>query len=169
MSLIPKNDKFRVPHLDHLRSLDGIPLAGFRSRTAAFIVDISVVLVVVILAGLPKAYSEYNSGTTDHLVVPFEPFHSFEGVIALVLYFGFLTYFWKGQTLGKRLLRIRVISLKNSKLTVWQCMERSLGYGASALEAGFGFFQAAWYENRQAVHDRIAETAVINIRNAVDL
>jgi uncharacterized RDD family membrane protein YckC len=168
MPLLPQNDKFHVPHLDHLRSLDGIPLAGFRSRAAAFVADLFVILVLVILAGLPTAYSEYTSGVTDHVTVPFEPFHSLKGVIALLLYFGLLTYFWNGQTLGKRLLKIRVISLKGHRLTLWQCLERSLGYGASALEGGFGFVQAVWYENRQAVHDRIAETAVIHTGRWID-
>ncbi|MCX6239496.1 MAG: hypothetical protein NTY07_18415 [Bacteroidia bacterium] len=51
--------------------------------------------------------------------------------------------------------------LKSDKLTLWQSLERSLGYGPSTLEAGFGFFQAAFHENRQAVHDWIAETVVI--------
>jgi uncharacterized RDD family membrane protein YckC len=158
-----KNEKFHVPHLEHLRSLDGIYLASLSSRAIAFSLDIAIILVVVILLGLPAAYSDYLSGTTKNLVVPFEPFHNLKGIIALLLYFGTFTYFWSGQTLGKRLLKIRVISLKSDKLSLWQSIERSLGYGASALEAGFGFFQTIWYENRQAVHDRIAETIVIKI------
>jgi uncharacterized RDD family membrane protein YckC len=36
-----------------------------------------------------------------------------------------------------------------------------LGYGASALEAGFGFFQYFLQPNRACVHDRIAETIVV--------
>jgi uncharacterized RDD family membrane protein YckC len=159
-----KNEKFHVPHLEHLRSLEGITLASFRSRSAAFIIDLILILVIVILIGLPEAISNYHSGLTKGLVVHYETFHNMGGIIALIIYFGSLTYFWKGKTFGKHLLKIRVISLKNDNLTLWQCIERSLGYGASALEAGFGFFQTIWYENRQSVHDRIAETVVIKER-----
>ena len=43
-------------------------------------------------------------------------------------------------------------------------MERALGYGASLLEAGSGFFQYLIHPNRQTVHDRIAETVVVRVR-----
>ena len=59
----------------------------------------------------------------------------------IVIYFGVLTYFGRGQSPGKRLFRIRVVSLVSDRLTLWHSIERALGYGASALEAGFGFIQ----------------------------
>jgi hypothetical protein len=43
----------------------------------------------------------------------------------------------------------------------WQAIERALGYGASALECGFGFIQYFLYKNHTCVHDRIAETIVV--------
>jgi uncharacterized RDD family membrane protein YckC len=64
---------------------------------------------------------------------------------------------------GKRWQRIRVVPLFAPRLTLWQCFERSLGYSASSLEAGFGFFQYFLHPNRQTVHDRIAETVVVEI------
>jgi uncharacterized RDD family membrane protein YckC len=64
-------------------------------------------------------------------------------------------------TLGKKLMRIRVVSLTHERITFWQSAERALGYGASALEAGFGFLQYFLYPNHRCVHDRIAETIVI--------
>ncbi|MGC1390162.1 MAG: RDD family protein [Bacteroidales bacterium] len=163
MKKTPKNEKIHIPHLERLRSLDGIPLAGFRSRTIAFVIDIAIISVIVVLIGLPAAFSNYHSGITKELVIHFEPFHNLNGIITSILYFGALTYIWRGKTIGKHLLKIRVISLKNDNLTLWQSIERFLGYGASALEGGFGFFQAIWYENRQSVHDRIAETVVVKV------
>jgi uncharacterized RDD family membrane protein YckC len=66
-----------------------------------------------------------------------------------------------GLTLGKRLLRIRVVSLVHMKTTLWQAVERALGYGASMLEGGFGFVQFFIHPNHCYVHGRIAETIVI--------
>jgi len=55
---------------------------------------------------------------------------------------------------------------RNSKmrLSLWQSIECSLGYGASALAGGFGFLQYFANHNQCCVHDRIAETIVIRDR-----
>jgi uncharacterized RDD family membrane protein YckC len=58
-------------------------------------------------------------------------------------------------------MRIRVVSLVHHRITFWQAMKRALGYGASILEGGFGFFQYFTNPNRCCVHDRIAETIVV--------
>ena len=47
---------------------------------------------------------------------------------------------------------------------MWDSIERALGYGASALEAFFGFFQYFIYPTHRTVHDRIAETIVVSER-----
>jgi hypothetical protein len=54
-----------------------------------------------------------------------------------------------------------VVSLVHERLTLWHCMERTLGYSASSLEGGFGFLQYFKHPNCQTVHDRIAETIVV--------
>jgi hypothetical protein len=55
-----------------------------------------------------------------------------------------------------------------TKITLWQAVERALGYGESMLEGGFGFFQYFLHHNRCCVHDRIAETIVIQDQRQVD-
>jgi len=54
-----------------------------------------------------------------------------------------------------------VVSLVHERLGFWQALERALGYGASALEFGFGFVQYFIHPNRRTLHDRIAETIVV--------
>jgi uncharacterized RDD family membrane protein YckC len=88
------------------------------------------------------------------------PLHSW-GLVVVALYFGVGTWLGHGQTPGKRLLRIRVVSLSHGHLSLWHAVERSLGYAASVLEGGFGFVQYFIHPNRQTVHDRIAETIVV--------
>jgi hypothetical protein len=48
-------------------------------------------------------------------------------------------------------------------------VERALGYGASALEGGFGFVQYFIHGNHCCVHDRIAETIVVKEPRKVEL
>jgi hypothetical protein len=50
-------------------------------------------------------------------------------------------------------------------LTLWQSIERGLGYGAAVLEGGVGFVQFFWDKNRQCAQDRLAETIVVDVRN----
>ena len=59
---------------------------------------------------------------------------------------------------------IRVVSVVHEKIGFWHAVERALGYGASFLEFGFGFLQYFIDPNRRTVHDRIAETIVIQDR-----
>ncbi|PJA27562.1 MAG: hypothetical protein CO189_06680 [candidate division Zixibacteria bacterium CG_4_9_14_3_um_filter_46_8] len=156
------NRSFNAHECLHAQALHGTPLASFFSRVFAFLIDFLVVLVLVILVGLPAAFYAREQGQTQQIVIRFEPFHNLWGLVALVAYFGFITFVARGQTVGKRLLAIRVVSLASDRLTLWQCIERALGYGASALEAGFGFLQFFLHPNRQTVHDRIAETIVVS-------
>jgi uncharacterized RDD family membrane protein YckC len=96
-----------------------------------------------------------------HLVFDYEHWYS---IIPLVVYFSLSIYFGNGKTLGKRLLGIRVVSVVHEKISFWHAVERALGYGASFLEFGFGFLQYFIDSNRRTVHDRIAETIVIEDR-----
>jgi uncharacterized RDD family membrane protein YckC len=73
-------------------------------------------------------------------------------------------YLPEGNPRGKALLGIRTASLVHEKMTLWHSIERALGYGASLLEFGFGFFQYFIHPNRRTVHDRIAETIVVTTR-----
>ena len=57
-----------------------------------------------------------------------------------------------------------MISITHHEIGWWQSTERALGYGASLLEGGFGFAQFFINRNQQCVHDRIAETIVVDVR-----
>lgn len=153
--------RYRAIGVPRASSLEGTRLASFKARAGAFVFDLFIVLVLVVLAGLPYAIMNRTHAPSGHIIVPFEPFHSLWGLAAVVFYFGLATYLGHGQTLGKRLFRIRVVSLVHEHLSLWHCVERALGYGASALEGGFGFLQFFIHPNRQTVHDRIAETIVV--------
>jgi uncharacterized RDD family membrane protein YckC len=85
-------------------------------------------------------------------------------IVVPVLYFGILLWKGKGRTPGKRLLRIRVVSIVHRHLSFWHSVERALGYGAAALEGGFGFVQFFIHPYRRCAQDRLAETMVVTER-----
>jgi uncharacterized RDD family membrane protein YckC len=80
------------------------------------------------------------------------------------IYFVLTTYFTNGQSMGKKILGIKIISIYHHRIGLWHCIERSLGYVASTLELGIGFFQVFWNPNRMTLHDKIGETMVIKTR-----
>lgn len=152
---------FNAHETARLMELDGVKLAPFFRRAAAFYIDliIAIPLAVALIAG----YTYFTGGFNNSANLKFEfNFENWYSLVGLVLYFDLATYLGNGKTLGKKLLRIRVVSLTHSKMTLFQSIERALGYGASFLEAGFGFIQFFINPNERTVHDRIAETIVVD-------
>jgi uncharacterized RDD family membrane protein YckC len=164
---ISRTPRLFDPHqTPRLESLAGRPLATFRQRLAAFVIDFLVVLIVYIPVEITRQYLELKA--THHpikIAVNFS-FHELADLAYFIVYAGLTVWCTNGLTLGKRLLHIRIISLEHPKITLWQAVERALGYGASALEGGFGFIQYFIHINCQCVHDRIAETIVVQDRPA---
>ncbi len=79
------------------------------------------------------------------------------------LYFTAFTALWRGQTPGKRLLRIQVLRLDGKPMGWWMSFERFGGYAAGFATGLLGFFQVLWDRNRQGIHDKIAETVVVRL------
>ena len=77
------------------------------------------------------------------------------------LYLTVLLSWWKGQTVGKRLMGIRVVRLDGEPITWWIAFERVGGYAAGFATGLLGFAQVYWDANRQAIHDRIVGTVVV--------
>ncbi|MGM0589036.1 MAG: RDD family protein [Bacteroidota bacterium] len=80
------------------------------------------------------------------------------------IYFTLALAFWSGQTPGKRLMNIRVVRLNGKPLTLWHSFERFAGYAAGLATGLLGFAQSYWDPNRQAIHDKIAGTVVIDLK-----
>lgn len=78
-------------------------------------------------------------------------------------YFTVFTAWFDGQTLGKKLLNIRVIQLDASTISLWDAFGRYGGYGAGFATGLLGFIQIYWDANRQAIQDKISATVVIDL------
>ena len=140
-------------------AVDGLQLAPFSKRAMGFGID----FIIVLILRKPAEYLWENYAPAwwaRHTLINLP--HVLD-VIVLVLYFCLALYLGNGQTPGKRVMRTKVISLTHDHITLWQALERALGYGASSLEAGFGFVQFFLQRNRQCAHDRLAETIVIDV------
>jgi uncharacterized RDD family membrane protein YckC len=77
------------------------------------------------------------------------------------LYLTVMLSWWKGQTVGKKIMRIRVVRLDGEAITWWTAFERAGGYAAGLATGLLGFAQVYWDANRQTIHDHIVGTVVV--------
>mgnify|MGYP000117897835 CR=1 FL=1 len=78
------------------------------------------------------------------------------------LYFSVFTAWWNGQTVGKKLLAIKVVRIDGKVPSLWDSFGRYGGYGAGFATGLLGFLQILWDPNRQAIQDKISETLVVS-------
>ncbi len=147
-------------------------LATISNRMWAFIIDLIIIFIIIVMFALLihslgitiselkiknlKTHIQFKNLSTIS-----QNIFNFIFLLIPTIYFTLITYLTNGYTIGKKILKIKIISLYHKKISLWHCFERSLGYVASTLEFGLGFIQAIWSKNRMTVHDKIAETIVI--------
>ncbi len=81
-----------------------------------------------------------------------------------IVYFTLLPVLWPGQTVGKRLMGLRVAELSGKPINLLRSFSRYGGYLAGMGTGGMGFAQVFWDANRQALQDKAAHTVVLDLR-----
>jgi uncharacterized RDD family membrane protein YckC len=124
--------------------------AGFWIRFVAIFIDgIIIAIVNSVLAAILSLNTNGRSGLQVLL-----------GLIYYV-YFWSSNSPWPGQTIGNKLLNIRVVRTDGSDLTISQALIRYVGLFISILCLFIGVIWAAFDPNNQGWHDKIADTYVI--------
>ncbi|MEO0560926.1 MAG: RDD family protein [Chloroflexota bacterium] len=84
---------------------------------------------------------------------------------ALAMQFAYYTVLpnrMNGQTLGKRIVNIRIVTTDNSSLTIGKLFVRHIiGYYISGMIFYLGFLWVFWDDDRQAWHDKLVSTVVV--------
>ncbi|WP_338898020.1 RDD family protein [Streptomyces sp. TG1A-60] len=144
------------------------PLADSGKRVLARIIDMILVAIVVGLLAWAFGISQYAAGSDD-----FEFGKSLaQETIAAILYIGYDTFFTvrDGQTLGKRLMKLRVANLNDGSTPT---MQTALTRAAvlwipfafccacvwTAIAGGWSFFDKPY---KQGLHDKAAKTVVVS-------
>jgi len=140
--------------------------AGLFARLFAFIIDgfaLSILssiisFIIIVIADIDISLSN------DHFSVIS---NSASGLLAITivllefLYFGFLWSFY-GKTIGMSLFHIKVVRKDGSYPGFLRAgLRGTLGYWISGLILGLGYIWAAFDSDRQAWHDKIFDTFVI--------
>ncbi|MDA3901071.1 MAG: RDD family protein [Spirochaetes bacterium] len=133
--------------------------AGFWRRSAALFVDVMALgalgeilgQILLVAFGGETERGIYAWGV-GHVVV-----HSFSW-----LYFALMESSNFHATLGKLFFDIRVVSLDGEVMTFKHAVVRNLCKYISALPLFFGFFMAGFTSKKQALHDIISKSLVID-------
>ncbi|MBI5183002.1 MAG: RDD family protein [Nitrospinae bacterium] len=86
-------------------------------------------------------------------------------IIGVILSCFYFIYFhgYLGQTIGKRLLKIKVIQIDGGGLTWKRAFMRWMGYFVSWFPFFLGFIWVVFDKDKQAWHDKIASTYVVRV------
>ncbi len=129
--------------------------AGTFRRLAAVTVD--SLLITLIASSLGYTFSSSTKGAFTSNSFAFPTF---------ILTIAYYLFFWvkeNGQTLGKRFMGIRIVRVDNQPLDSSTAVIRYIGYFVSSLVFCLGYLWAIFDPQKQAWHDKMAKTIVVNV------
>lgn len=127
--------------------------ASFWQRLAALLID----AVIMAMAGFMLALI---LKTIDQRVTFIEEFLQF--MIGVSYYVFYQAH--EGQTIGKKILKIKVVNELNQTPMVFTFFLREVvGKTISGLTLGVGYLWMLWDGKKQTLHDKIANTYVVKV------
>jgi len=141
------------------RKASALPLASFKKRSIAFLIDFSLMLMITIIITLPNVFSLFIGQGTVQLHI------NIVLVITLALLFGYSTLLegFIGQSLGKRIVGLTVIRIDGKKLSYDYAAVRNFG---KAFLLPFDLLMGLRIKDERFIRyfDKFASTTVIDLR-----
>jgi uncharacterized RDD family membrane protein YckC len=137
----------------------GLPLAGPFSRMLAYTIDLAVVVALgQLLEKVVQPLRFFGEDLSTALIT------AFYFAISLI-YMSLAEWFWRGQSVGKRLLGLRVVEASGLRLELPQVIVRNLMRFIDALPALYlvGAVACVLNRRRQRLGDLVAGTVVIRM------
>lgn len=138
---------------------------GFWRRAGAFVIDAAVIILLAAVmftlsyVGYKVGLSAHGKSVTWQNVTALLVLLSGGGIVLSGVYFSFF-HAAHGQTIGKRLLGLRVVGREMVAITFKQAFVRWL-VAAGFAPIGLGFLWVLWSREKRAWHDLAARTWVI--------
>lgn len=146
--------------------------AGFWRRFVAFVIDniilsiptgvLGTVFMMVQMPQLMAAQTEEEIAALLPGLFLVSILSNILFFVLFILYTAFMESSSKQATLGKMAMSIKVVDINGQRLNFWHAAGRNLGKVVSYLIVYFGFLMAAFTRRRQALHDIMASTFVVN-------
>ncbi len=120
--------------------------AGFWIRAGAFLIDVIFLALVAIavefvVGEIPRIFSDGMLG---------------------MFYFSSCHGVW-GQTLGKKIFKIRVVTVEGLPISMNKALLRAFATILSQLTLGIGYLMAGLRSDKRALHDLLVKTCVVRL------
>jgi len=129
---------------------------GFGRRLVAYIIDIIIVGVSAFLIGvilrLSMSFSSEQAVGEMVMSVYF---------VAYLVYFILMESSSKQATVGKMLLKVKVVNGDGERLSLLNAVGRSFGRLISGMLMGLGYVMILFTKEKQGLHDKLAKTYVV--------
>lgn len=137
----------------------GPELASYGERFLAFLIDVGVLIGIGIVFGILSFVLGKVSGLLGGLVY----------LLYIVVEVGYFIYFWSmdnsitqnGQTIGKKVMNIKIVKEDGGPLTLVDAILRLVGYAVSGMILYLGYIWIFIDDRNQGWHDKIAKTLVV--------
>lgn len=149
------------------------PASGLASRWARLGAGLVDIILMGIVSGIVSApfvdwHKVFNPDTGESVTFTTgQWFGNLIGIVVSFLYYWFMTQKW-GQTLGKKLLKIRVVREEDGgAISNNQALSREAFYvvlgGICGCIGLIDILWILWDERKQALHDKVAHTVVVKV------
>ena len=171
----PKPEQMVATTEPATRAQPDLRLASISRRWVAIVIDgfiVAIATVLLLLAGGAMAPLEAALVRADEVAIAdaFSQFQSNTLIINLLVsgvYNVVLMVSFNGQTLGKMMLRLRVVKKRGGRITILDALLRNVfGYTVSQIFL-LGYLWALFDREKQAWHDKMAGTVVVEERKTV--
>ena len=132
----------------------------------AFILDVFVLISFgMLFAAAAGSYLVVDSRMNDGNL---SDSASYVAAVAFLIYalafvplYHVLLWSWRGQTVGKMAVHIKIQSRSGGRVSMGRSVLRLLGYLASVLPLFLGLVMALFDDERRTLHDHLAGTVVV--------
>jgi len=154
--------------------------AGFASRAVAIVIDYTIIFLVgavsigAISVFLDLATVQRFIQWVNAILPGFERIFvwltsaRFAAIFVVLLGYAYFIFFFSttGQTIGKAIMGLRVVTTDGKRMGVKRSFIRTLCYAVSLAPLGLGFLWVLGEDRRRAWHDKIAHTYVLYVWDA---
>jgi predicted Zn finger-like uncharacterized protein len=160
LSASPVSGPQQTPATSRQVGTEALPKAGFWMRVVATLIDAFIVLVLQFLfSALLAAAGVGQAGDLGNLALLIQIFGTILSAAYYVVFIGHC-----GQTPGKMALRIKVIRRDGSAISYGRAAFREIpAKFLSGIIFGIGYLMVAFDDQKQGLHDRLADTYVIKL------
>lgn len=135
---------------------------GFGRRLAAYLIDATLIIIALYTVIIPIIlFAAHGEVMTYELKVRMVQQEMIFLILLYIAYFTLMESSKKQGTVGKIIMKIKVVNEKFERLTLVNALGRSVSRIISGIIFGIGYLMVLFNKDKKALHDMIAKTYVV--------